>query len=155
MKRLVKRSSIKEVYHGTSSNKLDSILATGIMITDGGFGDGAYVTKNLEEAKKYALKRAGELKKASKQYPQFEEVYPVVIVIQIEESDLKHGFQNIYFAEEGIGADKIIESRDISSDQAWQDLLLYVNFIDSENDDERDKAIESYQRYYSEVAAIV
>lgn len=155
MKRLIKKAEIKEFYHGTSSNRVDSILSSGLKITDGGFGDGSYVTANFDEARKYALKRAGEFKKASTQYPQYTDVEPVVLVVKIDDSELKHGFQDIYFAEEGIGADKIVEVRDISNDASWQDLVTYVELYENGNEEEKEQALEAYQRYYAEVAAIV
>lgn len=155
MKRLIKRAEMKEVYHGTTSQKVDSILSTGLNVTDGGFGDGSYVTSNFDEARKYALKRAGDFRRAGKQYPQFADVYPVVVVVNIDDSELKHGFKDIYFAEAGIGPDKITNTQDLSSDPIWQDLLTYIEFGESENEEEKNKGIEAYQRYYAEVAAIV
>lgn len=154
MKRLIKKAEVKEYYHGTVSHKADSILSTGIKVTDGGYGDGSYVSADFNEARKYALKRAGDFRKASRTYPKYAEVYPVVIVVRIDESELTHGMNDIYFAEAGIGPDKITEARDISNDPIWQDLVTFVNLYEG-SEEERDQAIEAHQRYYAEVGAIV
>lgn len=155
MKRLIKKAEIKEMYHGTSSHNSESILATGIKIVDGGYGDGSYVSSSYEEARKYALKRAGDFRRVGDQYPQFAEVYPVIIVVDVDESELKHGMNDVYFAEEGISSDKIRESRDISDDPIWQDLLTYITFKDSEDEQEKNSALEAYKRYYNVVGSIV
>lgn len=154
MKRLIKKSEVMNFYHGTSSDSLDSILSSGLKVTDGGSGDGAYVTKDYNEARKYALKRAGERKTASVTHnvEQFKDVTPIVITLSLDSNELKQAFGEAMFAEEGIPADKIVNTEDLSNDPIWQNLLAY---LEVENRDSNNEAIQNYRLYANEVRSIV
>jgi hypothetical protein len=149
VKRLIRKAQLLEVYHGTSSDRADSIRSTGLKIVVGGDGDGAYVSSDYEDAKGYAIKRAGEKRRYADRLPQFADVYPVMIVVKIDDSELKQGYKTNMFAPEGIGPDKIVDVIDLSNEEPFQALLKAME-LEKENGD-KDEILNLYQQYTSYV----
>lgn len=157
MKRLMKKAEILELYHGTSSDKLDSILATGLKIVIGGQGDGAYMTSNYEDARKYSLKRAGDRYLAGqlKDYDKYKNVYPVIVVIKIDSSEVRQTYSSNMLAENGVSPDKISNTIDLRDDIIWQNLEAYCQTHNSEDKEEKSRGQELYRTYVQETSAIV
>lgn len=146
MKRLKKISELIEVYHGTSSDLVDSILATGLKVVVGGDGDGAYVTHDFEVAQCYAVSRAGEKRRYPNDYLEFSEIYPVVLVLKVDDSELKQGFNTDMFAPNGISPDNIIEVKDVSNEEHFQALLESMK-LEKNNDSTADEYYLKYMSY--------
>lgn len=157
MKRLIKKAELLELYHGTSSDKLDGILASGLKIVVGGQGDGAYLTSNLDDARKYALKRAGDrfvynqLHDSSK----YQGIYPVVIVVKIDSSEVKQVFGDNILVPDGVSSDKIVDQINLSDDVIWKNLEIYCKTYNSENKEEKAEGQELYRTYVQETFSIV
>lgn len=145
-KRLIKKSSSIEVYHGTSSDLADSILSTGLKPFAGGDGDGAYVSTDWEDAKCYAIARAGEKRNYSDQLPEFIDVYPIMIVLNTDTDRLKQGFNTNMFAPDGIQPSDIKEVIDLSDEEHFVALLKYIELKDID-DLEADNYYQQYMNY--------
>lgn len=146
MKRLIKRAGVIEVYHGTASDVVDAIKAEGIKPVVGGDGDGAYVSVDYEDARNYAVARAGEKRKYEDQVPQFAGVYPVVVVVRVDESELETGYNTNRFAPNGITSDKIVDVIDLSNDEYFQ-ILLEAMDLERKGDSRANQLYQEYSKY--------